>query len=67
MFQSRWDEAAAAFGKVVELYPGSFAGQRDLGGAYEQLNRVDDAARASTRRPSRCATRTICACGWPSC
>ncbi len=32
--------------KVVELYPGSFAGHRDLGGAYEQLNRVDDAARA---------------------
>lgn len=45
MYQSRWDDAAAAFGKVVELYPGSFAGHRDLGGAYEQLNRVDDAAR----------------------
>ena len=45
MFQSRWDDAAAAFAKVVELYPGSFAGHRDLGGAYEQLNRVDDAAR----------------------
>jgi tetratricopeptide (TPR) repeat protein len=45
MHQSRWDDAAAAFGKVVELYPGSFAGHRDLGGAYEQLNRVDDAAR----------------------
>ncbi len=45
MFQSRWDEAAAAFGKVVELYPGSFAGHRDLGAALEQLNRVDDAAR----------------------
>jgi len=45
MFQSRWDEAVIAFGKVVELYPGSFAGHRDLGGAYEQLNRVDDATR----------------------
>ena len=45
MFQSRWDEAVAAFGKVVELYPASFAGHRDLGSAYEQLNRVDDAAR----------------------
>jgi tetratricopeptide (TPR) repeat protein len=45
MFQSSWDEAMTAFGKVVELYPGSFAGHRDLGGAYEQLNRVDDAAR----------------------
>lgn len=46
MFQSRWDEAAAAFARVVELYPGSFAAQRDLGAAAEQLNRVDDAARA---------------------
>jgi tetratricopeptide (TPR) repeat protein len=46
MFQSRWDEAAVAFGKVVELYPGSFAGHRDLAGAYEQLNRVDDSAKA---------------------
>jgi tetratricopeptide (TPR) repeat protein len=46
MFQSRWEDAAAAFGKVVELYPGSFAAQRDLAGAHEQLNRVDDAARA---------------------
>ena len=45
MFQSRWDDAAVAFGKVVELYPASFAGHRDLGGAYEQLNRVDDAAK----------------------
>ena len=45
MYQSRWDEAAAAFGKVVELYPASFAGHRDLGGAFERLNRVDDAAR----------------------
>lgn len=46
MFQSRWEDAAAAFGKAVELYPGSFAARRDLGGANEQLNRVDDAARA---------------------
>jgi tetratricopeptide (TPR) repeat protein len=46
MFQSRWEDAAAAFGKVVELYPASFAAQRDLAGAHEQLNRVDDAARA---------------------
>lgn len=46
MFQSRWDEAAAAFGKAVELYPGSFAAQRDLAGALERLDRVDDAARA---------------------
>ncbi len=46
MFQSRWDDAAAAFGKVVELYPDSFAAQRDLGTACEQLGRVDDAARA---------------------
>ena len=46
MFQSRWDEAATAFAKVVELYPGSFAGQRDLAAAYEQQNRVEDATRA---------------------
>jgi tetratricopeptide (TPR) repeat protein len=46
MFQSRWEDAAAAFGKVVELYPGSFAARRDLAGANEQLNRVDEAARA---------------------
>jgi tetratricopeptide (TPR) repeat protein len=46
MFQSRWEDAAAAFGKVVELYPASFAARRDLAGANEQLNRVDDAARA---------------------
>jgi tetratricopeptide (TPR) repeat protein len=45
MFQSRWDDAVVAFGKVVELYPASFAGHRDLGGAYEQLNRVDDSAK----------------------
>lgn len=46
MFQCHWDEAAAAFAKAVELYPGSFAAPRDLGGTYEQLNRADDAARA---------------------
>ena len=46
MFQSRWEDAAVAFGKAAELYPGSFAAQRDLGGASEQLDRVDDAARA---------------------
>jgi tetratricopeptide (TPR) repeat protein len=45
MFQSRWDDAVIAFGKVVELYPASFAGHRDLGGAYEQLNRVDESAK----------------------
>jgi tetratricopeptide (TPR) repeat protein len=45
MFQSRWDDAVVAFGKVVELYPASFAGHRDLGGAYEQLNRVDNSAK----------------------
>jgi tetratricopeptide (TPR) repeat protein len=45
MFQSRWDDAATAFAKVVELYPASFAGHRDLAGAYEQQHRLDDAAR----------------------
>ena len=46
MFRARWEEAAASFAKAVELYPGSFAAQRDLGAASEQLNRVDNAARA---------------------
>ena len=44
--QGRWADAAAAFEKVVELYPGSFAGQRDLGTSYDHLGRADDAARA---------------------
>jgi tetratricopeptide (TPR) repeat protein len=44
--QGRWAEAATAFEKVVELYPGSFAGQRDLGTSYDHLGRADDAARA---------------------
>lgn len=35
-----------AFEKVVGLYPGSFAGQRDLGTSYEHLGRADDAVRA---------------------
>jgi tetratricopeptide (TPR) repeat protein len=43
--QGRWAEAATAFEKVVELYPGSFAGQRDLGTSYDHLGRPDDAAR----------------------
>lgn len=46
MVQARWEEAAAAFGKTAELYPGSFAAQRDLAAALERLDRVDDAARA---------------------
>jgi tetratricopeptide (TPR) repeat protein len=44
--QGRWTEAATAFEKVVEVYPASFAGQRDLGTSYEHLGRADDAARA---------------------
>jgi len=44
-----WAEAAAAFEKVVELYPASFAGQRDLGTSYEHLGRADDAIRAWDR------------------
>ena len=28
--QSQWEEAAAAFAKATELYPGSFAAKRDL-------------------------------------
>jgi Flp pilus assembly protein TadD len=44
--QSNWAEAASAFVRVTELYPASFAGWRDLGASYEQLNRMEDAARA---------------------
>ena len=44
--QGRWADAAAAFEKVVELYPASFAGQRDLGTSYDHLGRTDDAVRA---------------------
>lgn len=44
--QSRWDDAAAAFGRTAELYPGSFAAQRDLGASLEHLGRFDDAAKA---------------------
>jgi len=44
--RSKWDAAAADLAKVTELYPGSFAGQRDLGLAYQQLDRVDDAKKA---------------------
>jgi tetratricopeptide (TPR) repeat protein len=43
--QGRWAEAATAFEKVVELYPASFAGQRDLGTSYEHLGRADEAVR----------------------
>ena len=42
----RWPDAAAAFERVVEIYPGSFAGHRDLGTSYEHLGRADDAVRA---------------------
>jgi tetratricopeptide (TPR) repeat protein len=45
----RWAPAATAFEKVVELYPDSFAGQRDLGTCYDHLGRADDAARAWDR------------------
>ena len=44
--QGRWAEAAVAFEKVVELYPASFAGQRDLGTSYDRVGRTDDAVRA---------------------
>ena len=44
--QSRWDAAAVAFGRVTELYPGSFAGWKSLGIAQEEVGKTDDAARA---------------------
>jgi tetratricopeptide (TPR) repeat protein len=44
--QSRWDGAAAAFTRVTELYPGSFAGYKSLGIALEELGKTEDATRA---------------------
>jgi tetratricopeptide (TPR) repeat protein len=44
--QNRWDDAAAAFGKVVELYPQSFAGRRDLAASLEHLGKVKEATDA---------------------
>ncbi len=32
--------------KVTALYPDAASAQRDLGAAYQQLGRIDDAARA---------------------
>jgi tetratricopeptide (TPR) repeat protein len=47
--ESRWPDAVAALEKVAALYPASFAAQRELSIALEQLDRVDDARRAYTR------------------
>lgn len=44
--QGRWDEAAAAFAKAAELYPGSFAARRDLAASLERLGRVKEATQA---------------------
>lgn len=66
MYQSRWDDAAAAFGKVVELYPGSFAGTATWAPPMSSST-ASTTRPASTRRPSHCATRTTCACAWRSC
>jgi Flp pilus assembly protein TadD len=44
--QSKWDEAAASFAKVVELYPGSFAAHRDLAASFDQLGKVPEALKA---------------------
>jgi tetratricopeptide (TPR) repeat protein len=44
--QSRWDEAAQSFGKVVELYPRSFAAQRDLAASLERQGKTKEAAQA---------------------
>lgn len=46
--QSRWEEAAAAFGKAAALYPGSFAAQRDLGVSLERLDKFPAAVQAYT-------------------
>jgi tetratricopeptide (TPR) repeat protein len=44
--RSAWDEAADAFANVVKRYPASFAAQRDLALALEQLGRVGEARAA---------------------
>jgi tetratricopeptide (TPR) repeat protein len=44
--ERRWPDAAASFARVVALYSGSFAGQRDLGMALQQVGKLDEAARA---------------------
>jgi tetratricopeptide (TPR) repeat protein len=44
--QSKWDEAAASFGKTAELYPGSFAAQRDLAASLEHLGKPKESAQA---------------------
>jgi tetratricopeptide (TPR) repeat protein len=44
--QSKWDEAAASFGKTAELYPGSFAAQRDLAATLEHLGKPKESAQA---------------------
>jgi tetratricopeptide (TPR) repeat protein len=46
MTEARWDEAVQAFSTVVNLYPGCFVGQRDLGIALEQAHRLDEAVTA---------------------
>ena len=44
--QSKWQEASEALARATTLYPGTAAAQRDLGAAYQQLGRIEDAARA---------------------
>ena len=44
--EQRWPDAIASFRKVTELYPGSFAGQRDLALALQQSGKTDEAVRA---------------------
>jgi tetratricopeptide (TPR) repeat protein len=44
--RSAWEEAVAAFTTVARLYPASFAAQRDLGIALDELGRVDEARAA---------------------
>jgi tetratricopeptide (TPR) repeat protein len=44
--QSRWEDAAASFAKAAELYPGSFAAQRDLAASLEQAGKVQESLEA---------------------
>ena len=44
--EQRWPDAATSFRRLTELYPGSFAGQRDLALALQQGGKTDEAVRA---------------------
>jgi tetratricopeptide (TPR) repeat protein len=44
--ESRWEDAAVAFAKAAELYPGSFAARRDLAASLERAGKVQESVKA---------------------